>query len=189
MRRSPNTLGCSAIQRPEATNSSSDQSNDVITKPCSPRRIVCEIHITNKRDDGIANKDSVITEEDKNKAKKRFTGDKLRKSENQTSSDTMLDNEKRSHLEKGDKTEFIKFFIMPASALDRLAHLQIDYPMLFKLTNPLASKVPHCGVIEFVADEELIYIPYWMMENMLLQEGDIVNVKNASLSKGTYVKL
>lgn len=28
-----------------------------------------------------------------------------------------------------------------------------------------------------------------MMENMLLQEGDIVNVKNASLSKGTYVKL
>lgn len=27
------------------------------------------------------------------------------------------------------------------------------------------------------------------MENMLLQEGDIVNVKNASLSKGTYVKL
>lgn len=27
------------------------------------------------------------------------------------------------------------------------------------------------------------------MENMLLQEGDIVNIKNASLSKGTYVKL
>lgn len=27
------------------------------------------------------------------------------------------------------------------------------------------------------------------MENMLLQEGDIVHVKNASLSKGTYVKL
>ncbi|GJV51445.1 ubiquitin fusion degradation protein 1 [Tanacetum coccineum] len=89
----------------------------------------------------------------------------------------------KSHLEKGDK------IIMPPSALDRLAHLQIDYPMLFKLTNPLASKVSHCGVLEFVADEGLIYIPYWMMENMLLQEGDIVNVKNASLSKGTYVKL
>ncbi|GJW83668.1 ubiquitin fusion degradation protein 1 homolog isoform X1 [Tanacetum coccineum] len=89
----------------------------------------------------------------------------------------------KSHLEKGDK------IIMPPSALDRLAHLQIDYPMLFKLTNPLASKVSHCGVLEFVADEGLIYIPYWMMENMLLQEGDVVNVKNASLSKGTYVKL
>ncbi|CAI9288032.1 unnamed protein product [Lactuca saligna] len=89
----------------------------------------------------------------------------------------------KSHLEKGDK------IIMPPSALDRLAYLQIDYPMLFELSNPSASKVSHCGVLEFVADEGLIYIPYWMMENMLLQEGDIVNVKNASLSKGTYVKL
>ncbi|KAF5821556.1 putative ubiquitin fusion degradation protein Ufd1 [Helianthus annuus] len=89
----------------------------------------------------------------------------------------------KSHLEKGDK------IIMPPSALDRLAYLQIDYPMLFELKNPSASKVSHCGVLEFIADEGLIYVPYWMMENMLLQEGDIVNVKNASLSKGTYVKL
>ncbi|XP_076941321.1 uncharacterized protein LOC143610836 [Bidens hawaiensis] len=89
----------------------------------------------------------------------------------------------KSHLEKGDK------IIMPPSALDRLAYLQIDYPMLFELKNPSASKVSHCGVLEFIADEGLIYLPYWMMENMLLQEGDIVNVKNASLSKGTYVKL
>ena len=28
-----------------------------------------------------------------------------------------------------------------------------------------------------------------MMENMLLQEGDIVRVKNATLPKGTYAKL
>jgi Ubiquitin fusion degradation protein UFD1 len=28
-----------------------------------------------------------------------------------------------------------------------------------------------------------------MMQNMLLQEGDIVRVKNATLPKGTYVKL
>ncbi|KAB1206412.1 hypothetical protein CJ030_MR7G027612 [Morella rubra] len=78
---------------------------------------------------------------------------------------------------------------MPPSALDRLASLQIEYPMLFELTNPAAERVTHCGVLEFVADEGLIYLPYWMMENMLLQEGDIVQVKNASLAKGTYVKL
>ncbi|KAA8549290.1 hypothetical protein F0562_000974 [Nyssa sinensis] len=86
-------------------------------------------------------------------------------------------------LEKGDK------IIMPPSALDRLAYLQIDYPMLFRLSNPSAGRVSHCGVLEFIADEGLIYVPYWMMENMLLQEGDIVHVKNASLSKGTFVKL
>ncbi|KAL9238756.1 hypothetical protein vseg_013136 [Gypsophila vaccaria] len=89
----------------------------------------------------------------------------------------------KPHLEKGDK------IIMPPSALDRLASLQIEYPMLFELSNPSASRVTHCGVLEFVADEGLIFLPYWMMENMLLQEGDIVQVKNASLSKGTFVKL
>lgn len=30
---------------------------------------------------------------------------------------------------------------------------------------------------------------YQMMENMLLQEGDFVRVKNVTLPKGTYVKL
>lgn len=86
-------------------------------------------------------------------------------------------------LEKGDK------IIMPPSALDRLASLHIEYPMLFQLKNPSAEKVTHCGVLEFISDEGIIYIPYWMMENMLLQEGDIVNVKNTNLAKGTYVKL
>ncbi|KAK6234883.1 hypothetical protein QUC31_018648 [Theobroma cacao] len=89
----------------------------------------------------------------------------------------------KAHLEKGDKA------IMPASALDRLASLHVEYPMLFELTNAPVERVSHCGVLEFIADEGMIYLPYWMMENMLLQEGDIVQVKNASLAKGTYVKL
>lgn len=89
----------------------------------------------------------------------------------------------KAHLEKGDKV------IMPPSALDRLAYLQIDYPMLFEVSNPTSGKITHCGVLEFIADEGMIYLPYWMMENMLLREGDIVNIKNASLSKGTFVKL
>lgn len=34
------------------------------------------------------------------------------------------------------------------------------------------------------------FVPHFqMMENMLLQEGDIVQLRNASLAKGTYVKL
>ena len=97
--------------------------------------------------------------------------------------------------------------------------------MLFQIKNPSAERVTHCGVLEFVSDEGIIYIPYWvcrflfvsrifselfllnefsflylqfitflcfccqMMENMLLQEGDIVKVKNTNLAKGTYVKL
>ncbi|CAN6440555.1 unnamed protein product [Victoria cruziana] len=78
---------------------------------------------------------------------------------------------------------------MPPSALDRLASLHIDYPMLFELYNSSTERVSHCGVLEFIAEEGMIYMPYWMMQNMLLQEGDTVRVKNATLPKGTYVKL
>ncbi|KAH9534870.1 hypothetical protein CY35_17G025800 [Sphagnum magellanicum] len=79
--------------------------------------------------------------------------------------------------------------VMPPSALDRLASLRIDYPMLFEVHNPSTSRTSHCGVLEFVAEEGMIYMPYWMMQNMLLQEGDIVRVKSATLPKGTFVKL
>lgn len=34
--------------------------------------------------------------------------------------------------------------------------------MLFELNNPAAERVTHCGVLEFVADEGLIYLPYWV---------------------------
>ncbi|GMI97119.1 hypothetical protein like AT2G29070 [Hibiscus trionum] len=89
----------------------------------------------------------------------------------------------KAHLDKGDKV------IMPVSALCRLAYLNIEYPMLFELTNATAGRVSHCGVLEFIADEGMIYLPYWMMQNMHLEEGDIVLVKSASLAKATYVKL
>lgn len=89
----------------------------------------------------------------------------------------------KPQIENGDK------IIMPPSALDRLASLHIDYPMLFELRNAAAERVSHCGVLEFIAEEGMIYMPYWMMENLLLQEGDIVRVKNVTLPKGTYVKL
>ncbi|KAF9598426.1 hypothetical protein IFM89_027859 [Coptis chinensis] len=89
----------------------------------------------------------------------------------------------KPHLENGDK------IIMPPSALDCLATLHIDYPMMFELHSPAAKRTSHCSVMEFTADEGIVYLPTWMMENMHLQGGDIVHIKNATLPKGTYVKL
>ncbi len=89
----------------------------------------------------------------------------------------------KTQLENGDKV------ILPPSALDRLASLRIDYPMLFQISNPKEKKTSHCGVLEFVADEGHAYIPYWMMQNLLLTEGDLVKFRSISLAKGTYVKL
>ncbi|CAI5994537.1 unnamed protein product [Closterium sp. NIES-65] len=92
--------------------------------------------------------------------------------------------------------------------------------------NAAANRTSHCGVLEFIAEEGYVYmpywvrlpisgkenggilefiaddhmgavphwiglgLPYWMMQNLLLQEGDdIVRFRNATLPKGTYVKL
>lgn len=89
----------------------------------------------------------------------------------------------KEELEKGNK------IILPQSALDHLARLNISYPMLFEITNPATSRRTHCGVQEFIAEEGTCYLPYWMLCNLLLQEGDLVRVTNTSLPMGSYVKL
>lgn len=46
----------------------------------------------------------------------------------------------------------------------------------------------HCGVLEFVADEGKVYIPYWMMQNLTLEEGGLLQVESASLPVATFAK-
>jgi len=90
----------------------------------------------------------------------------------------------RAELDKGDK------IILPPSALDRLSQIgDLDFPMLFNIENVKEKTKTHCGVLEFIADEGVCYLPYWMMQNLRLVEGDVLRVKNAQLPKGTYVKL
>eukprot|EP00775_Hariotina_reticulata_P002575 gene2575-2877_t len=89
----------------------------------------------------------------------------------------------KQSAEYGDKV------ILPPSALDRLASLHIEYPMLFKVANNATGRTTHCGVLEFIAQEGHVYLPRWMMGNLLLTEGQPVTFTNVSLPKGTYVKL
>ncbi|XP_050437319.1 ubiquitin recognition factor in ER-associated degradation protein 1 [Adelges cooleyi] len=95
---------------------------------------------------------------------------------------SMLPGSEREDVERGGK------IIMPPSALDALTRLNINYPMLFKLSNKKNNRVTHCGVLEFIADEEKVYIPYWMMKNLLLDEGDMVQVESVSLEVATFSK-
>lgn len=88
----------------------------------------------------------------------------------------------KAELEKGDK------IVMPPSALDRLARMNVSYPMLFELKNISANRGTHCGVMEFSAPEGVCYLPYWMMQGLLLSEGSIVHVKNVTLKKASFVK-
>lgn len=88
----------------------------------------------------------------------------------------------REDVERGGKSKFYSILghcdfhtfviiiyefsvIMPPSALEALTRLNITYPMLFKLTNGKMSRTTHCGVLEFVADENKVYLPYWVIDD------------------------
>lgn len=79
--------------------------------------------------------------------------------------------------------------MLPPSAFDTLARLQVDYPMLFRLTSDTENRTTHCGVLEFTAEEGTCYIPFWMMQNLLIEEGSVITVTNVSLPKASFVKL
>lgn len=89
----------------------------------------------------------------------------------------------KAHLEGGDK------ILLPPSAFETLAGLQVDYPMLFRLQSSQKGTMTHCGVLEFTAEEGSCYIPFWMMQNLLIEEGSVISVTNVSLPKATFVKL
>jgi hypothetical protein len=77
--------------------------------------------------------------------------------------------------------------IMPSSALHELARLQISYPMIFMVSNPQMAKKTHCGVLEFSADEGVVYLPIWMMNQLFLEDGSEVIMRNVTLQKGKYI--
>ncbi|XP_001599477.2 ubiquitin recognition factor in ER-associated degradation protein 1-like [Nasonia vitripennis] len=95
---------------------------------------------------------------------------------------SMLPGIDRQDIEQGGK------IILPPSALDILTRLNTVYPMLFKLTNRITRRETYCGVLEFIAGEGLAYLPCWMMRNLLLKEGDILNVMSVSLPVATYAR-
>jgi ubiquitin fusion degradation protein 1 len=66
--------------------------------------------------------------------------------------------------------------------------MEVDYPMLFQMTNEAVGRGTHCGVLEFTAEEGRCYMPFWMMQNLCVEEGSLITVKNVSLSTATFVK-
>ena len=93
---------------------------------------------------------------------------------------SFMETENKERLE-GDK------IIMPASCLDILARLNISYPMLFELTNIANGRKTHSGVLEFVAPEGNVFLPYWMMLNLYLEPGDVIQIRSVNMKKGTHV--
>ncbi|PLB45231.1 ubiquitin fusion-degradation protein [Aspergillus steynii IBT 23096] len=95
----------------------------------------------------------------------------------------MMPGPERENVNHGGKV------IMPPSALDKLTRLHITYPMLFELHNGARERMTHAGVLEFIAEEGKIYLPYWLMQTLLLEPGDLVQIKSTDLPPGQFIKL
>ncbi|CAN0879106.1 Ubiquitin recognition factor in ER-associated degradation protein 1 [Linum grandiflorum] len=93
----------------------------------------------------------------------------------------------KEYLEQGGQ------IIMPESALMKLLDNGVSYPILFSIKNESNSdsKESHCGVSEFTAEEGTVMMPKWMMQNLNLEPGEIVKLKNVDtgLEKCTFAKL
>eukprot|EP00916_Digyalum_oweni_P003646 GHVL01006516.1.p1 GENE.GHVL01006516.1~~GHVL01006516.1.p1 ORF type:complete len:240 (+),score=58.19 GHVL01006516.1:344-1063(+) len=61
--------------------------------------------------------------------------------------------------------------------------------MLFQIKNKDLNRMSHCGVVEFTAEEGTAYVPYWLMQHLLVEEGQLIQISNETLPKGKYVKL
>ncbi|KAL2112465.1 hypothetical protein VUR80DRAFT_7462 [Thermomyces stellatus] len=78
---------------------------------------------------------------------------------------------------------------LPPSALDKVSKLHVQWPLLLEIVNGEKGKHSHAGVLEFVAEEGRAYLPHWMMETLLLDVGDMIQVKTTSLELAKLVKL
>lgn len=96
---------------------------------------------------------------------------------------SMMEGNERNSVNFGGKV------ILPPSALDKLSRLNISYPMLFELRNAEKERITHAGVLEFIAEEGRIYLPLWMMQSLLLEQGDLLYVTSTDLPRGSYVKI
>lgn len=116
----------------------------------------------------------------------------------------MLPGKERTNVSYGGKSEstfsssqwcFSKLtsnpiVIMPPSSLANLSALDIESPWMFKLTNPQnPAASTHAGVLEFIAEEGCVHLPYWMMKALRLNEGDAIRITRAELPKGRFIKL
>jgi ubiquitin fusion degradation protein 1 len=98
----------------------------------------------------------------------------------------MLPGRARANLMYGGK------IIMPQSALANLSNLNLDTqsPWMFQLRNPSnTAATTHAGVLEFIADEGCVHLPYWMMKTLRLDEGDPIRITGVKLPKGKLIKI
>eukprot|EP00746_Dinoflagellata_sp_MGD_P014472 gnl/MRDRNA2_/MRDRNA2_131720_c0_seq1.p1 gnl/MRDRNA2_/MRDRNA2_131720_c0~~gnl/MRDRNA2_/MRDRNA2_131720_c0_seq1.p1 ORF type:complete len:395 (-),score=111.30 gnl/MRDRNA2_/MRDRNA2_131720_c0_seq1:179-1330(-) len=76
--------------------------------------------------------------------------------------------------------------MLPPSALQELQGA--SSPMLFEISDLRGTRRTHGGVLEFLAEEGRCYVPFWIIKQLQLQEGDRVRLRSKSLPKAKFVR-
>lgn len=92
-----------------------------------------------------------------------------------------------------DTQEQLKYsnkILLPASMLHKMNERDdVEYPLFFKVINPICEFGRVCAVHEFTATEGLVNVPYYILEDLGLQEGSPVNIEYVNPPEGSYIKL
>jgi ubiquitin fusion degradation protein 1 len=89
----------------------------------------------------------------------------------------------RDELEAGNR------LILPPSAVRELSRQHSDGPMLFEVTDLDQRLRTHAGVLEFTAQEDVCFMPQWMLRRLVAEEGHMLRVALKTLPKATFVRL
>lgn len=80
--------------------------------------------------------------------------------------------------------------LLPPSMLHKINERDdIEFPLFFKVINPICDFGRVCAVHEFTSTEGLIIMPYYIMEELGIQEGSDVNIDYVNPPKGSYLKI
>ena len=74
--------------------------------------------------------------------------------------------------------------LLPASMLHKINEMDnVEYPLFFKIINPICEFGRVCAVHEFTATEGLVNLPYYIMEDLGIEEGSQVSIEYINLHR------
>ena len=85
--------------------------------------------------------------------------------------------------------------VLPPSILTLVYALQLPFPIMFRIvvtktTETCGYGPQYCGVSEFAADEGHAFLPWWMLNNLGLEEGGLASFVIAkAIPQGKFVQL
>lgn len=92
-----------------------------------------------------------------------------------------------SNHERADELNNSNYILLPSTML-----LDIEMgetPLLFTLTESISSRVHHCGVLEFIDEPGICYIPFHIYEKLKLDFGSTVSIRQHTCPTGSKIYL